>query len=372
MKRIFTLLMFLGLCASVSAQAPTATSADQDAKIEELSARINKLEKQSSRWDNIAKHLPKISGYIQLRYDWDDNHSDFSIKRARVNFQGDILKSPFDIDYRLQLEFAGKPKIVDAYIRIRPYYEVNMQVGQFKIPMTLLNTAFKPTAYEFVDTPMGLSKLVGGKDLSGVSGSNRDLGAKLYGGFIREGGFSIINYDLAVMNGSGINCKDHNKSKDVIGRLTIQPLKALKVSGSFYIGETGENFLTRDRYSAGLSYEDHGWVVRGEWIGGKTGMAATDSTPAFELESSSWYASAAYNFSKQWLVGLRYDTFVQDTDYTSDSRQTNYTASLAWTPGKNFRAMVNYSYIDYKKSSPFFKDFKSGNHQVGVMLSAMF
>ena len=366
MKRIFTLFLFLGLCASAAAQTTTTSAVNQDAKIEELSARINRLEKRSTRWDNIAKHLPKITGYIQLRYDWDDNHSDFSIKRARVNFQGDIVKSK--LDYRLQLEFAGSPKIVDAYVRYHAFNELHMQVGQFKIPMTLLNTAFKPTAYEFVDTPMGLSKLVGGKDLSGVSGSNRDLGAKLYGGFIRQDGFSIINYDLAVMNGSGINRKDHNKSKDVIGRLTIQPLKALKLSGSFYIGETGESFLTRDRYSAGLSYEDHGWVVRGEWIGGKTGIAATDSTPAFELESSSWYASAAYNFTKQWLVGFRYDTFLSDTD-NDDLRTTDYTLSVAWTPVKHFRAMVNYSYVDYKKSV---LGDMNGNHRIGVMLSAMF
>ena len=375
MKHIFTLLMVFAL-SPLFAQNNT----EDVPTIEELNAKIERLEQRATRWEAISAHLPKISGYIQLRYDWNDAKSDFSIKRARVNFQGDILKSPLSIDYRLQLEFAGSPKIVDAYVRLKPYTELNLQVGQFKIPLTLLNTAFKPTAYEFVDTPIGISKLVGGKDLSGISGSNRDLGAKLYGGFIEKEGFSLINYDLAVMNGSGINCKDHNKSKDVIGRLTIQPLKALKLSGSFYIGETamknkegetmGKHF-TRDRYSVGMSYEDHGWVVRGEWIGGKTDMGtAVDQMK--KVESSSWYASAAYNFSKQWLVGLRYDTFVQDTDYTSDSRQTNYTASLAWTPGKHFRTMVNYTYLDYRKSSDFFKGFKTGNHEVSVMISAMF
>lgn len=81
--------------------------------------------------DRILSRLPRISGYLQLGYEWSDDASTFFVKRARVDFQGDI--SP-KIDYRLQLEFAS-PKIVDIYLRYKPLETLNVQVGQFKVPV---------------------------------------------------------------------------------------------------------------------------------------------------------------------------------------------------------------------------------------------
>lgn len=365
MRYIFTLLSILVMCPVFAQQKTTTTAATPT--IEELSAKVERLEKRSERWDKIARHLPKISGYIQLKFDWNEDKGDFSVKRARLNFQGDLLKDK--IDYRLQLEFAS-PKIVDAYVQYHPASFLNFKMGQFKIPFTIFNTAFKPASYEFIDTPMAIGKLVGGKDLCGVNGSNRDLGVNI------NGRFFLFGYDFSVLNGSGINTKDLNKSKDIVFRLNFIPLKNLKFSGSYYKGEYGKDeYRTRDRYSAGMEYSGRKLILRGEWIGGKTGMP-DPTRPAEEpamkdVKSSSWYASAALQFTSRAQIALRYDTFLQDTDY-NDSRQTNYTVSMAWNPVKHFRAMINYTYTDYSRYSPFFSGFKPGNNQVSVMLTAQF
>ena len=90
------------------------------ATVERLSAEVETLKGRSAAADRILSRLPRISGYLQLGYEWSDDASTFFVKRARVDFQGDI--SP-KIDYRLQLEFAS-PKIVDIYLRYKPLEEI--------------------------------------------------------------------------------------------------------------------------------------------------------------------------------------------------------------------------------------------------------
>ncbi len=368
MKYIFTLLSLLMICPLFAQENTPAPSLEElAAKIGRLEKNAERMEKRAERWDKIAKHLPEISGYIQLLFDWNEDKTDFSIKRARLNLQGDLLKDK--LDYRLQLEFAS-PKIVDAFVQYHPMNELNFKTGQFKIPFTIFNTSFKPASYEFIDTPTAFSKLVGGKDLCGVNGANRDLGFNVNGRL-----FNLISYDFAVLSGSGINTKDSNNHKDITFRMGVHPMKALTVSGSLYSGKSGADKTTRDRYSAGVQYEGTRLILRGEWIGGKTGMADLTSEeeikPLKEVTSSSWYVSGAFRFVKKAQVALRYDTFLQDTDF-NNSRQTNYTMSLVWNPVKHFRAMINYTYVDYAGSSPFFLHFKGGNNRIGVMVTAQF
>ena len=46
----------------------------------------------------------------------------------------------------------------------------------------------------------------------------------LYGGFIgMEEDYMLLNYNVGVFNGCGINRKDDNLSKDIIARFDIHP-----------------------------------------------------------------------------------------------------------------------------------------------------
>ena len=186
------------------------------ATVERLSAEVETLKGRSAAADRILSRLPRISGYLQLGYEWSDDASTFFVKRARVDFQGDI--SP-KIDYRLQLEFAS-PKIVDIYLRYKPLEALNVQVGQFKVPFSIENTHYVPLKYEFIEYSMAVCRLMGFTDVCGVNATGRDLGAQLYGGLIDRDGYSILNYNVGVFNGEGINIKDKNKSKDVVARLS--------------------------------------------------------------------------------------------------------------------------------------------------------
>ena len=60
------------------------------ATVERLSAEVETLKGRSAAADRILSRLPRISGYLQLGYEWSDDASTFFVKRARVDFQGDI------------------------------------------------------------------------------------------------------------------------------------------------------------------------------------------------------------------------------------------------------------------------------------------
>jgi len=329
MKRIFISILLLGALLAtgrLSAQETPSSAADG-----ELSAEVAALDERLTAWEKFLKALPKISGYMQLRYEYGGDASSFDIKRVRLNFQGDMLPT---LDYRLQIEFSS-PKIVDAYVRFKPYNALNVQFGQFKIPFSIENTDYPPLKLETIEYPMALQRLMGFSEPLGsqtLKATGRDMGAQLYGGFFKRDGYSIVGYNLGVFNGSGINAKDTNKSKDVAARLTLRPIRPLLLSGSYYWGEYGDGFLGRRRYGFGACYDDSRLVARAEWIGGRTGGRKSDGC----------YVLAGYRVHRAWQPVVRFDTFRADAD-DDDSRETDYLVGLNWAPVKYLRMQLNYT-----------------------------
>ena len=257
MKPIIILLLSL-LPFGAFAGEPAPASAAGEPTVAELSAQLEALKARTSTWDKIAARLPRISGYVQTGYEWSETSSTFFIKRVRLNLAGDIAEK---LDYRVQIEFCG-PKIVDAYIRYRPFEQLNFQLGEYKLPFSIENTDYVPLKYEFIEYPLSLRRLMGFNDVCGLSATGRDMGAMLYGGFFNRKGYSVLGYNFGVFNGEGLNVKDKNKSKDLVARLTLRPVRGLQIAGSYYWGEYGSDYLKRVRYGAGACYDEGPLVVR--------------------------------------------------------------------------------------------------------------
>lgn len=352
---------------TVETPQPPAPAAVDAPALDELSTRLDALEKKTTTWDKIRSRLPRIGGYIQLRYQWDDaGESSFSVRRARLDLKGDIAPK---LDYRLQVEFASKVQIVDAYVQYKPFRQFNIKAGQYKIPFSIENTEYVPLKFEFIEYSMPLRKLMGFSEVIGgetLSATGRDLGLTLYGGFGKRGGRDLVSYDFGVFNGSGINTADNNRSKDVVGRLSVHPAAGLTVSGSYYWGEYGKAYLKRQRYTVGVCYDHGPVVVRSEWVGGTTGIAATESAPADDLHSDGWYAMLGWRALRSLMPVARYERFHADSDRRASTRQTNYTAGIVWQPLKQLRLQANYTYEDH--AAP---DARNKN-VVSVMLTGIF
>lgn len=365
--------------ASVVGTAPVPASAAAPAaetpSLESLAAEVAALKAHSAAHTARLDRIPRISGYVQAGYEWSDGSSSFFIKRVRLDLRGDIARK---LDYRVQLEFASSPKIVDAYLQYRPFRQLNFKLGEYKIPFTIENTDYVPLKFELIEYPLALQRLmgfaepIGGRYVGGamqggetLKDTGRDMGLTLHGSFFPCGERALLSYDVGVFNGAGINLRDNNRSKDVVARLTLRPVRGLTLSGSWYGGEYGADCLERQRVSAGVCYDRGRGVVRGEWIGGRTGYAATEEYAAGTFDSSGWYVLGGVRLTPTLMPVVRYDTLLPDTA-SADSRQTNWTAGILWHPVKYLRCQLNYTYEHY--AAPGMTD----RNVVAVMLTGIF
>ncbi len=321
-------------------------------------------------WDEFQKHL-KISGYLQALYTLEyaeskTENSSFRIRRARLSFAGKIAenKKVGIADYRLQVDFAESPKIVDAWVRYRPFTQLGIQVGQFKIPLSIENSEYAPLKLEFIDYSLVVQRLVkmSSHDITGISSAGRDCGAQLYGGFVKRNNYSIINYNLAIFNGNGINSKkDNNHSKDFVGRLMICPLKDLTIAGYYQYGEGNfgdKEYLEYQRYGGGIAYNGRHAFVRSEYLRGNTGTLLSEGT----------YASAGWKFhtpkAGYGSVGVRFDYF--DENIRNRAREFNYTLGVAYQPWRYMRLQLNYTIKQYQHFD------KPLAHSLMAMVSGIF
>jgi hypothetical protein len=358
MKKFILSIIALAFAGTLSAQEQT----NQQAQIDSLNLRIAKLEKRSQVWDKL-KPAFKVSGYIQAGYDylWNEDGtttSTFHLRRARISLQGDIYKGAkgAKASYRLQIDLCKELPIMDLWVKYQPINQFGVQFGQFKVPVSIENTDYNATKLEFINYANTVQRLVrmSSSDLQGINSSGRDIGAMLYGGFIKKDGFSIINYEVGVFNGSGINTKDKNKSKDIAARLTIQPLQKLKIAAYYMGGETDASSLiekyptmvvdnsgvnTKDldynRYGGGFDFNNKHIFARSEYIGGQTGA----------MRSEGVYAQVGYKFLNKCSVGVRFDYF--DENKADDGNQMNYSVAASYHPWKHLRLQAEYTRQTY-------------------------
>lgn len=329
-------ILGLFLFATAGAQAQRMTAEEQEAAIRQLTEEVQSLKKERSARAKIKAALPVFSGYMQVRYTYGTDVSEFKMRRVRLSLAGSITPK---IDYKLQAEFSGF-KLLDAYVDYKPFDELKIKAGQFKVPFSIENTDYSPTRMELLDYPLALQKLMGysetvGKEL--LSATGRDTGLSLRGSFF-DGGLS---YDLGIFNGTGVSASENNKSKDVAARLMLRPAAGLTIAGSCFWGEYGAAHYKRQRSSFGACYDRGPAVLRAECFFGTTGIEGRG-----DVKSDGFYALAGWRFSPKWLAALRCDTFTADTDARSGTRQTNYTAGISWVPVKHLRLQAEYAHED--------------------------
>ena len=204
----------------------------------------------------FADKYLSLSGYLQGGFRWDDNTepaTTFYLHRARLSLSGNAAQEK--VDYRLQVDMAGSPKICDLYVRYKPLKGLNLQIGQFKVPFSYENENCGPTTVEFIEYSYITTYLVRNNGMyDGIASTGRDIGFQLYGGFIERDGYNIINYNLGVFNGSGINRKDDNSSKDLVARILVKPFKGFGVTASYMYAETNVDddiYAKAPRWSVG-------------------------------------------------------------------------------------------------------------------------
>lgn len=285
------------------------------------------------------EHL-SLSGYLQGGVMYTDNDdasmSTFYLKRARVSLTGKAAEEK--IDYRLQVDMAGSPKICDLYFRYKPSDAIGFQLGQFKVPFAIENDLYGPTTVELIDYSYITTLLArnNGK-YDGIASTGRDIGFQVYGAFGEEQGYNMLSYNIGVFNGAGINAADNNEYKDLVARLIFKPSKELSISGSVMSTRTSNdaNSVRSDRWSVGGIYDTDQFIIRSEYAG-------AEFYDAFDVDT--FYVLGGYKIKKDWMLIARYETLNEDYDINDIDWNTNrMTLGAVYKPYSFLRLQLNYS-----------------------------
>ena len=212
-----------------------------------LTANAQEQEKKTIELPQWVKNI-KFSGYGMLQYqgeDKEDAHSNtFNLRLARFILDGKIG----DFDWRAQIQGTnvkgpGEPtvQLVDLYAEWRKYPEFKVRAGQFKRAFTFENPTHPITQgwYSYANV---INALSGFGDRTGEKSSGgRDIGIQVQGDlFPNADGRRLLHYQVGVYNGDGINSKDKDNKKDIIGGLWVMPIEGVRIGAFGWTGTRGE------------------------------------------------------------------------------------------------------------------------------------
>ena len=343
----------------------------------------------------------KLSGYGMTQYQYSGQKNaesnSFNIRMGRIALEGRIAD---DFYWKTQIQFNGNtsnlgssPRMVDLFAEWQKFEYFKVKIGQFKNPFTFENP-MHPIDQGFMGYSQNVSKLAGFSDRAGEHASNgRDIGLQLQGDFLKNAnGRNLLHYQIGVFNGQGINTKDVDNQKNVIGGVWLMPVSGMRIGAfgwtGFYarkgnwtetvtdlvssrpdatkeITHTNEvRKLAQNRYAFSFEYKKEGWTVRSEYIH-STGKAFAKSLTSFnDANSKDCSLNEKIGDKAQGVYGLviaplaqlpknsridikaRYDMY--QPNGKNNMQKTQYEAGLNFHIGKRITILTEYALVNDK------------------------
>ena len=339
----------------------TMTVGAQEKKTIELPAWVNNV---------------KFSGYGMVQYQGldkeDADENSFQLRLVRLALEGRIQQ---DWYWKMQLQLNGNtssvnasPRIVDVFAEWQKYKYFMVKAGQFKRPFTFENP-MHPITQGFMSYSQPVSKLAGFSDRTGEQSSNgRDIGVQIQGDFLKNpAGRNLLHYQVGVFNGEGINQKDKDNKKDIIGGVWVMPIKGMRI-GAF--GWTGTRYMTttqtlyemddysgsgtasktesvrKNRYALSADYQQNDWTFRTEYVHSQGYAANKDKGD----KADGFYALAIAPVIKNKLhAKARYDVY-RDMK-TWRSAKVYYEVGADYLVSKNLQLNLEYARVNERTTS---------------------
>ncbi|MBR3541694.1 MAG: porin [Bacteroidales bacterium] len=292
---------------------------------------VSAQEKATKWYDNI-----KFSGYGMLQYQTEDKedaqHNEFNLRLARFILDG----KNGEFDWRVQIQGTnakgpGEPtvQLVDLYAEWVKHKEFRVKAGQFKRAFTFENPT-NPVTQGWYAYAMAINSLSGFGDRTGEkSSSGRDIGLQVQGDlFPNASGRRLLHYQVGVYNGEGINQKDKDNRKDIIGGMWVMPVAGVRI-GAF--GWTGSRagIGEKNRYAFSAEYDKDEYTFRAEYLHSQ-GMGAD---PALGDKADGWYAFGIVPVIKSKLhAKARYNTYRPAKEWSSSKTMYEVGFNYYFTP----------------------------------------
>ena len=365
MRRL-TLLMALLATTFVSINAEELESQETNAEIATPHSDQGS-EKATIEVPAWVKNI-KFSGYGMLQYQGTDQEgaesNTFNLRLARFILDGKIG----DFDWRAQIQGTnakgpGEPtvQLVDLYAEWRKYPEFKIRAGQFKRAFTYENPTH-PITQGWRGYADVINNLSGFGDRTGEKSSGgRDLGIQLSGDlFPNADGRRLFHYQVGIYNGEGINQKDQDNRKDIIGGVWVMPIKGLRIGAFGWTGSRGgmldpitneKRSVEKNRYALSAEYSQDEYMFRAEYLHSQGWGAAKAANNVREIDYSKgdkadgWYAFGIVPVIKGKLhAKARYQCYRAQKEW--GTAKTTYEAGLNYFFTKNLEMHFEYARVN--------------------------
>ena len=356
-NRLFGLMALVAL-TTIPASAETLT------EVEEVQDAQQQKTVQIPAWVNNIK----FSGYGMLQYQGQDpegNHSNsFNLRLARFILDGKIG----DFDWRAQIQGTnatgpGQPtvQLVDLYAEWRKYPEFKIRAGQFKRAFTYENPTH-PITQGWRGYADVINKLSAFGDRTGEKSSGgRDIGIQFAGDlFPNANGRRLFHYQIGIYNGEGVNEKDKDNRKDIIGGVWVMPIKGVRIGAFGWNGSRGgmldpitgeKRSIEKNRYAISAEYDLNEYTFRAEYIHSQGWGAASPGNNVREIDYSKgdkadgWYVFGIVPVIKGKLhAKARYQTYRNQKNWATSVNQVECGLNYFFT--KNLEMHLEYSRVN--------------------------
>lgn len=336
-------------------------------------------QEQKTSWVNNVK----LSGYGMTQYQMSTQKgaksNSFNLRLVRTSLEGRIMN---DFYWKAQIQLNGNtselgssPRLVDLFAEWQKYDYAYIKVGQFKRPFTFENP-MHPITQGFMSYSQPVNNLAGFSDRAGGHASNgRDIGVQLQGDLLKTAsGRPLLHYQVGVFNGQGINVKDVDQQKDLIGGLWVMPVKGMRIGAFGWTGsyarkgtwteidgagneveKNGTRSLGQRRYALSADYTQNDWTFRTEYVH-STGKAfkaryqktsdGNDCTLSGNGDKADgYYALVIAPVIKNKIhAKARYDLYRSNAEW--NKAKTFYEIGADYLIHKNFQINLEYALVN--------------------------
>ena len=343
-----------------------------------LALTINAQESEKKATIEVPQWVKnvKFSGYGMLQYQGTDQEgaksNTFNLRLARFILDGKIG----DFDWRAQIQGTnakgpGEPtvQLVDLYAEWRKYPEFKIRVGQFKRAFTYENPTH-PITQGWRGYADVINNLSGFGDRTGEKSSGgRDIGIQFSGDlFPNANGRRLFHYQIGIYNGEGINMKDQDNRKDIIGGIWVMPIKGLRIGAFGWTGSRGNMVydyetaadgtktpltcsMSKNRYAISAEYDKDEYTFRAEYLHSQGWGAAKAANNVREIDYSKgdkadgWYVFGIVPIIKSKLhAKARYQSYRAQKEWATSVNQIECGLNYFFT--KNLEMHLEYSRVN--------------------------
>lgn len=285
----------------------------------------------------ISYYLPDIDAVLKVKteYDLDNSLVRFEVRNARFGLKGKINEF---MSYKIELDLSdeGKMKMLDAYVRLTPLKNLDIYMGQRKIPFST-DYMRNPAENIFANRSF-LAKY--------INDGMRDIGFYLDYKF---GNSVPVDILLGAVNGTGNNNPQWIERPNLVSRVVFGRETGFRATGNLYYGEA-ENKDNLALYGGELRYNNGNFLIESEYISRNW----TDSIP---IHDDGLYVHSYYNVILTDKI-VKIITPTVRWDYMGDllcsgridaSRMT-LGVNIGFEP-KQFYSEIRLNYENYFKSS---------------------